>query len=155
MFKRSHWEQRLKTLIKGDLTRRLSELQAAHVLRQAVGFGARDGSAGGHSSRRPFSRHLHCGPQEVDLFTVDILHVVLRENKQCSQSRLLYTSEIKKVGENRVQSRCMMVMEAVSASACLHSFALLSISIAEFHAIHDFHSSQDSKKDSRRFKAIL
>lgn len=46
-------------------------------------------------------------------------------------------------------------MEAVSASAHLHSFALLSISIAEFYAIHDFHSSQDSKKDSRRFKAIL
>lgn len=92
MFKRSHWEQQLKTLIKGDLTRRLSELQAAHVLRQAVGFRARDGSAGGNGPWRPFPRHLDCGPQEVDLFTVDILHVVLRENKSCSQSWLLHTS---------------------------------------------------------------
>lgn len=82
MFKGSHWEQQLKAPIKGDLTGRLSELQAAHVLRQAVGFGAGDGGAGGHGPRRPFPRHLHCGPQQVDLFAVDILHVVLRENKQ-------------------------------------------------------------------------
>lgn len=82
MFKRSHWEQQLKALIKGALTRRLSELQAAHVLGQAVGFGARDGGAGGHGPRRPFPRHLHGGPQQVDLFAVDILHVVLWEKKQ-------------------------------------------------------------------------
>lgn len=83
MAKRSHWERQLKPPIKGDLTRRLSELQAAHVLRQAVGFGARDGGAGGHGPRGPFPRHLHRGPQQVDLFAVDILHVVLRENQHC------------------------------------------------------------------------
>lgn len=55
----------------------LSELQAAHVLRQAVGFGTRHSGAGGHRSGRPLPWHLHCGPQQVDLLTVDILHVVL------------------------------------------------------------------------------
>lgn len=81
MFKRSHWEQQLKAPIKGDLTRRLPELQAAHVLGQAVGFGARDGGAGGHGPRRPFPRHLDGGPQQVDLLAVDVLHVVLRKKE--------------------------------------------------------------------------
>lgn len=82
MFKRSHWEQQLEAPIKGDLTRHLSQLQAAHVLRQAVGFGARDSGTGGHGPWWPFPRHLHCGPQQVDLFAMDILHVVLREDRQ-------------------------------------------------------------------------
>lgn len=95
MFKRSHWEQQLT----GDLTGRLSELQAAHVLGQAVGFGAGDGGAGGHSPRGTFPRHLHRGPQQVDLFAVDVLHVVLREDKQQTMSEIMKRQEsaLKKV----------------------------------------------------------
>lgn len=89
MFKRSHWEQQLT----GDLTSRLSELQAAHVLGQAVGFGAGDGGAGGHSPRGTFPRHLHRGPQQVDLFAVDVLHVVLREDKQQTMSEIMKRQE--------------------------------------------------------------
>lgn len=66
------------------LTWSLSELQAAHVLRQAVGFGARHGSAGGHGARWPLPRHLHRGPEQVDLLPVDVLHVVLRNRRQHS-----------------------------------------------------------------------
>lgn len=59
----------------------LSQLQAAHVLRQAVGFGTGHGGAGGDGARRPLPRHLHRGPQQVDLLTVDVLHVVLRDRR--------------------------------------------------------------------------
>lgn len=66
------------------LTWRLSELQAAHVLRQAVGFGARHGGAGGHGAWWPLPRHLHRGPEQVDLLPMDVLHVVLTNTRQHS-----------------------------------------------------------------------
>lgn len=55
----------------------MSQLQAAHVLRQSVGFG-RSGGTGGDGARRPFAWNLHGGSEQVDLFAVDVLHVVLR-----------------------------------------------------------------------------
>lgn len=69
------------------LTGSLSELQAAHVLCQSVGVGARHGGASGHGARRPLSRHFHCGPQQIDLLTVHILHVVLREEGRRTRER--------------------------------------------------------------------
>lgn len=66
------------------LTWSLSELQAAHVLRQAVGFGARHGGAGGYGARWPLPRDLHRGPEQVDFLPVDVLHVVLTNRRQHS-----------------------------------------------------------------------
>lgn len=54
-----------------------TELQGAAVLGQPVGFGAGGGSDGGHGSGRTLPRNLDRGPQQIDLFPVYILHVVL------------------------------------------------------------------------------
>lgn len=60
------------------LTWCVPQLLVAHVLRQAIGFGAGHDGAGGNGSRRPFTWYLDRGPEQVNLFTVDILHVVLK-----------------------------------------------------------------------------
>ena len=54
-------------------------MQAAHVLGQAVGFRAGDGRAGRRGSGGPLPRDFDSGPQKIDLFAVNVLHVILFE----------------------------------------------------------------------------
>lgn len=56
-----------------------AQLQSAAVLGQPVGFGTSSGGDGGHCSGRSLPRHLNCCPQQVYLFSVHVLHVVLQE----------------------------------------------------------------------------
>lgn len=56
-----------------------SQLQTAHVLGQAVGLRAGDSGTGRHRSGRPLPWDLHCGPQQIYLLPMDVLHVVLQE----------------------------------------------------------------------------
>lgn len=52
-------------------------VQAAHVLGQAIGFRAGDGRAGRRGSGGPLPWDFHSGSQKINLFTVNILHVIL------------------------------------------------------------------------------
>ena len=54
-----------------------AQLQGAAVLGQPVSLGAGGGGHGGHGPGGPLARDLHRGPQQVNLFAVDVLHVVL------------------------------------------------------------------------------
>lgn len=54
-----------------------AQLQGAAVLGHSVGLGACGGSHGGHRSGGSFSRYLDGRSEQVDLFSVNVLHVVL------------------------------------------------------------------------------
>lgn len=54
-----------------------AQLQGAAVLGQPIGFGTSSGGHGGHRSGGSLPGNLHRCPQQVDLFPVHVLHVVL------------------------------------------------------------------------------
>jgi hypothetical protein len=58
-----------------------SQLQTAHVLGQAVCLRAGDSGTGRNRSGRPLPWDLHCGPQQIYLLPMDVLHVVLQETQ--------------------------------------------------------------------------
>lgn len=57
------------------------QLQGAAILGQTVGLGTSGGGHGGHSSGRSLPGNLDCGPKQIDLFAVHVLHVVLQKIK--------------------------------------------------------------------------
>lgn len=59
-----------------------TELKGAAVLSQPVCFGASSWGDGGHCSGWSLSWNLDCGPQQINLFPMHILHVVLNKVKK-------------------------------------------------------------------------
>lgn len=58
-----------------------SQLQAAAILGEPVGFGTGGGGHRGHRSGRPLPGNLDCRPQQINLLPVHILHIVLQNIK--------------------------------------------------------------------------
>lgn len=54
-----------------------SQLQAAAILGEPVGFGTGGGGHGGHRSGRTLPGNLDCRPQQINLLPVHVLHIVL------------------------------------------------------------------------------
>lgn len=54
-----------------------SQLQAAAILGEPVGFGTGGGSHGGHCPGRPLPGNLNRRPQQINLLSVHVLHIVL------------------------------------------------------------------------------
>lgn len=58
-----------------------SQLQAAAILGEPVGFGTGSGSHSDHCSGRPLPGNLDCRPQQINLLPVHVLHIVLNNIK--------------------------------------------------------------------------
>lgn len=74
-----------------------SQLQAAAILGETVGFGTGGGGHGGHRPGRSLPGNLDCRSQQIDLLPVHVLHVVLSHIKARNVRKYSARAEARKI----------------------------------------------------------